>query len=74
MAVSRTVHEVRWDLLFTLFLQHFCILLEKVRVFHPRQSHEINLHGLMIIGGILIFFDKLVVSNKINELDLNLRA
>jgi hypothetical protein len=36
MAVSRTVHEVRWDLLFTLFLQHSCVVLENFRVFHPR--------------------------------------
>lgn len=72
MAVSRTVHEVRWDWLLTLFLQNFRILLEKVLVFHPRQSHEIDLHGLIIVGGILIFLDKLIVSNQIDELDLNL--
>jgi hypothetical protein len=49
-------------------------MLEKIRVLHPRYSHEINLHSLMIIGSILIILDKLIVSNQIDEFDLNLRA
>ena len=32
------------------------------------------MHRLIIVGGVLIFLDKLIVSNQINELNLNLRA